>query len=129
MIALQSTIASFKMFDKCKEDEIINAIKNSTRKEVVIVKAHEGFLKYEGKRGSCEACPVDVKILVKKPPQERTTPKLTQEEEMMIFKEWMEANRRVPNPDETYNNLNIDKFYRKYYKNKQWVEQINSLLG
>lgn len=129
MIILQSSIGSFTPFSEEDEETITESIKASTKKEIVIVRDGEGFYKFEGKRGSFTKIAVDVKILVKKPPSATDPPKLDEEEKLSIFKEWYASNKRLPEPDELYGNLNVDKYYRKYYKDKQFVEKIREIVG
>lgn len=128
MISLQSTLQQFEPFHEYSQEEIENAIKASSKKETVICRSGDCFLKFEGKRGNCSSNVVDVKILVKKPPSEEG-PKMTDDERLSLFKEWYEQNQRIPTPNEHFGFLNVDQFYRKFYKNKQFVEKISTVLG
>ena len=78
---------------------------------------------------NCSLTPVEVKILVKKSPSGEGIPKLSEEEKLNLFREWYEQNHRVPTPNETFGFLNIDQYYRKFYKNNQFVEKIRTVLG
>ena len=128
MLVLQSSLSNFELFNEYEEDEIMNAIKNSTKKELIIVRTSEGFFKYEGRRQNCSKTPVDIKIMVKKPPTENDGPKMSDDEKLGIFKEWYEANKRTPNPNEIYNGVDVDKFFRKFYKDGQFVDKVREFI-
>ena len=128
MTVLQSSIGSFEIFTEHTEEELINAIKSSNKREIIIIKNNEGFFKLEGKRNTCNKSPVDVKILVKKNNVNDNKPKLSEEEKLLIFQEWYESNQRIPEPNEMHGLLDVDKYYRKYCKDKQFVDKVKEFV-
>ena len=125
---LQSSISKYEPFKNYEKDDIIKDIKNSTKKELVIVRTSDGFLSYEGKRNVCETKPVEIKIMIKKSVATNDKPKLSTDEQLLKFKEWYNENKRDPKPFETIDGFDLDKYYRKYCKNKNFVDKINEFV-
>lgn len=126
MTILQSTLNDLQMFHTYPETDIQNLIKNSRKKETVIIRDGDACFKLEGSRNECSKTPVEVRVVVKKPVTDQ--PRLTEDEKLNLFKEWYNANHRNPNPGEMYNNLCVDKYYREYYKRKAFVDKLNSVI-
>ena len=128
MTVLQTSIETFDLFTEYAEEELINAIKNANKKETIIIRNEEGFYKLEGKKNKCDKTQVDVKITVKRNNDKDNKPKLDEDEKLMLFQEWYENNKRVPEPNETYGLLDVDKYYRKFCKDKQLVDKIREFV-
>ena len=94
----------------------------------MVVRSEEVFFKFEGRRGSCTKIPVEVKVLVKKPINGTEPPKMSEDEKFAAFQEWWNSNNRIPEPDEMHGLLNVDKYYRKYCKDKQSVDKIREIV-
>lgn len=125
---LQSSIDSFEAFQDYDEDELIRSIKSANKKETIIIKNEDGFFKLEGKKNKCDKTPVEVRIIVKKN-NESNQMKLSEDEKLLMFKEWYEINNRVPEPNEMHGFLDVDKYYRKYCKDKQLVDKIREFVS
>lgn len=129
VLVLQTSISKFETFKEYPENELIDSIKSSNKKELIIFRDDPVFYKLEGKKGICNKEPTDIKIFVKKTsPQGNDSPKLTKTEQLMLYKEWYDKNKRQPHPCEIYENLNIYKFYEKCYKDKREVEEVDKIL-
>lgn len=127
-LVLQSSIPKFEIFKEYPENELSDAIKSSSKRELIIFRFDSGFYKLEGKRQNCTKEMVEVKILAKKNQSEDKGPKLSKTEQLMLFKEWFDKNKRQPQPFEMYEGMNLYKFYEKCSKDKRDFEEMAKIL-
>lgn len=127
MTVIQSSIDSFEAFQEYNEDDLINAIKSANKKETIVIRTEDGFFKLEGKKNTCNKYPVEVRIIIKKN-KENNDIKLSEDEKLAMFQEWYVLNNRIPEPNEKHGCLDVDKYYRKYCKDKQFVDKIREFI-